>query len=74
MREHAEGDRRQGAPRSSSRGSTRAAERLGTVCGACRIELDFYDGHLKGVQASPRIKASELHGFGPGPGPRRRRP
>lgn len=37
--------------------------RLGTAKGGCRIELEFFDGHLKWLQPSPRIKASDLEGF-----------
>jgi hypothetical protein len=40
-------------------------ERLGTGRGGCRIELEFYDGHLKWLQASPRVKAGELGAYEP---------
>jgi hypothetical protein len=38
-------------------------ERLGTAHGGCRIELEFFDGHLKWLQPSPRVKAGELGGY-----------
>ena len=44
-------------------------DRLGTAQGACRIELAFFDGKLKWLQPSPRIKSGELEGFETEPTP-----
>jgi hypothetical protein len=38
-------------------------EKLGTARGGCRIVLEYYDGHLKFLQPSPRIKPDDLRGY-----------